>query len=137
MISTNLPIIHLAHTHWRRADMPQIADVETFESYLRDHGANFRRYDISPIHLHATQNEVNLKLVFKIISSGLNTHAHPLVVSSDNHILDGHNRWYAGYVIKQPVHCIVVEREIHSLLHLALEMPNVHKETISDTAIHR
>ena len=137
MEMTNLPVVHLSHTHWKRKDMPQIDDVREFEIYLRSHGASFRRENISPTHLHATQNEINLKLVFRIISNGLNTHSHPLIVSSDNHILDGHNRWYAGLILKQPLYCIVVDREIKSLLHLALSMPNIYKETINETALNR
>ena len=132
-----LPVIHPSHTHWRREDMPQIDDVQMFQDHLRKHFASFRREDISPAHLHATQNEINLGLVFRIISSGINTHAHPIIVSKDNHILDGHNRWYAALILRIPVHCIVVDREIRSLLHLALAMPNVNKLSVNNIELHK
>lgn len=133
---STLPVIHPSHSHWTREEMPQIADVALFEHCLRLHGIQFRNEPKTPMHLRATQNEINLKLVFKLIEAGLDTKTHPLIVSKDGHILDGHNRWYAALTLRIDVHCIVVDREIESLLRFALSLPNTKHSDIKDTKKH-
>src|ERR1044071_787723 len=101
-----LPIIKLGHTHYRRCDMPQIDDDKAFIAYLTAHRIHHKLEPLSPQHLKATQNELNLELVFKIIESGLDTHNRPVIISRDHHILDGHNRVECGLILRVPVWCI-------------------------------
>jgi hypothetical protein len=128
---TQLPVIHPIHSKWTRDEMPQIDDVVAFEAFLRSKGVDYHTELLSTAHLKPTQNEINLTLVFKIVEQGINP-AKKLIVSKDGHILDGHNRWYAGKVLLQPVNCIVVDREIDSLLHLAFEFPKVRHSSIAN-----
>ena len=131
-----LPVIHPSHSQWTRERMPQIENVAQFEHELKSAGIEYSRSLISAKHLHATQNEVNLALVFKLIKAGLDTAKYPVIVSSDNHILDGHNRWYAAQVLMIDVHVIRVNREINSLLRFALALPEVKHSSVSDTHTH-
>lgn len=93
-----LPVIRLSRSHWHRSQMPQIDNTPDFLQWLESRGIHHKSRDVSPATIRATQNELNLTLVFNLIAIGLNTRKYPVLVSADMHILDGHNRWYAALV---------------------------------------
>lgn len=110
--------------------MPQVRDTAAFLEYLHQRGVHHHGTHIASQHLHPTQNEINLGLVFKLLVKGLNTGKHPLLVAGDKHILDGHNRWYAGVILEQPVWVIEIDYDIHSLIRLANAWPGTTHEAI-------
>jgi len=84
-----------------RQDLPQIksTDVPDFMEWLRDvHGISTETDTINPSGLVPTQKEINLdKVAGMVAKKGLESLAtsKPVMVSSDDYLIDGHHRWYA------------------------------------------
>lgn len=130
----NLPIIHPNHSRFSRSDMPQIKDADAFMKFLAARGIRHKKLLKKSHHLLPTQNEINLKLVFKLVLDGLDTVAHPLIIAKDNHVLDGHNRWYAAEILQERAVCIKVDRDIESLMAIAFQFPGTKSASIRQVA---
>ena len=84
-----------------RTELPQIksSDVPEFMQWLETQGVgseNITNFD--PQNLTPVQKEINLdKVAGMVAKKGLDSLANdkPLMVSSDDHLIDGHHRWYA------------------------------------------
>jgi hypothetical protein len=114
-----------------RVEMPQIPGKfhPAFEEHLRELGVTMTPETIDPRELHGTQSELDGQAVGNMIQSyrdgGFNFTSKPLVVSSDNRILDGHHRWAAaaiesaacGGCIEMPI--MRVDLPMSELLHVA------------------
>lgn len=93
----------------KRADMPQVHRDHYPEliDYLAAHGNRFSNGQIEAVKLKAVQSEFSDKGVRKMMSTGGrpsdSTDPKPLIVSSDNYIVDGHHRWLAAYNLGQKV----------------------------------
>lgn len=127
-----LPVIHPTHSGFSRKAMPQIHDTQDFLAYLEADGIRHQRVTVSPHSLRPTQNEINLNLVMHLIEKGLDTEAHPLIIASDNHIIDGHNRWYAGTILRVDLTCIRVDLGLHALLRHAEAYPGATHESVAE-----
>jgi hypothetical protein len=53
--------------------------------------------------------------VFSLISAGLDTWRHPLVVAR-HEVIDGHNRWYAGEILRERVWALIIHANWHRIL---------------------
>ncbi|MFN6964333.1 MAG: hypothetical protein ACK4S4_11275 [Pyrinomonadaceae bacterium] len=73
-----------------RSEMPQIssADYAEFEQYLADNGVTITEETAPAADLLPTQNEYNPQQAAQLPAKAL---TKPLLVSSDNRVLDGHN----------------------------------------------
>lgn len=129
-IANMYPVIHPSHSHWTRASMPQIDDTSAFVQWLESSGIHHESRVVSAAHLKPTQNEINLELSLKLVPV-LDTRKYPILVSSDMHVLDGHNRWYAAKVAMMTCHVVVIDLEITALLHRALTFPGVRHSDVS------
>jgi ParB-like chromosome segregation protein Spo0J len=88
-----------------RVKMPQIPEkkVEHFVSFLKEEGFRAQKKKVPVDSLRATQKEINADKAEAIsgkIVDGTFEMDPPVVVSSDNHILDGHHRWAGGLLAK-------------------------------------
>lgn len=77
-----------------RANMPQIKNTDKFCRYLRKRNQSFIISDIRVADIKPTQMEYDTEKVNKIKSKGPVT--KPVVLSSDNHVIDGHHRYFAA-----------------------------------------
>lgn len=100
-----------------REQMPQLAAKDVPE-FLRKHGFSSKVELVHPHSLSPTQSQFNPKKIADIDSTG---RSMPILVSSDNYVLDGHHRWlanaYAGEmqpVIKLPVDAAKALDLLHS-----------------------
>ena len=81
----------------KRKDMPQIKDedYQEFLNFMKDNGVTFKKDMISARQVKAMQSEFSdvgvIKQLEKNIKQGINK--KPVIISSDNYIIDGHHRW--------------------------------------------
>jgi len=91
----------VARNNLRRVDMPQIptARLGDFDRYLHERGITTKLDRVDPATLSATQNELDGRktgqMMTKLRSGTMVGAEHPLWISSDNKLLDGHHRWAA------------------------------------------
>ena len=89
----------------KRKHMPQVHRDHYPEliDYLADHGNRFTHGEVHAHELKATQGEFSDKGVRKMMKTGgrpsdsMGKDKKPLIVSSDNYIIDGHHRWLAAW----------------------------------------
>lgn len=83
-----------------RKNMPQIDNMDEFVKDLKKEGYKISSEKIEAKKLKPTQTEFNMEKVKGMISSGKYKNK-PIVVTSDNYILDGHHRWKAHVEVKE------------------------------------
>lgn len=78
--------------------MPQLAGHEqAFQDYLQANGVKSSYQAIKVSDLKLTQNEINKDKVLSIMQSPTMAEGKPMIVSNDNHVLDGSHRFVAMY----------------------------------------
>lgn len=115
-----------------RADMPQFSQEHrgALVKFLEARGITDEQAEVDPTSLKPTQAEFSVKKVerFKNWAEGRN---RAVLVSSDNHVLDGHHQWMAKMAAGEPVRVIRFDAPIRELLAIASEFPSA---TTSDGA---
>jgi hypothetical protein len=107
----------------KRHEMPQVHAQhypELFD-YLADNGATMKKGEIAATKLRAVQSEFSDEGVEKMMRKGGITGdgtKKPLIVSSDNYIIDGHHRWLAAYNNQETVPIIKFSIPVKKLLEL-------------------
>ena len=92
---------------YNREDMPQVKkkDLKPAISKLLKAGLAISKGTITPQKLQPSQKEIYKSKVDKIISKSDPYTIKPIIISSDNYIVDGHHRWVA-FLIGFPNHKI-------------------------------
>jgi|TARA_R110001632_G_scaffold40505_5_gene101576 uncharacterized protein (DUF1015 family) len=83
----------------KRDKMPQVRskDYDELIVHLKKNGVRVQKKSVKATKLKATQSDFNVdKIVDKISNIKTLGKAKPLIVSSDNYIIDGHHRWLAA-----------------------------------------
>lgn len=72
--------------------------------------------------LKPSQNEINKKIVKKVIKSLSKKGQKPIVVSKDNFVVDGHHRWAAQKVLnpKKKIKVLKMNAPINDALGIAI-----------------
>jgi 5'(3')-deoxyribonucleotidase len=119
-----------------RSKMPQvhIDDYPEFFDYLSNAGAVFSKEKVSPKTLKPVQGEFAEKGVIKSIKK-LKLEK-PVIVSSDNYIIDGHHRWLAALNVNQKVLIYRVSLGANKLMQLVLDFPKTYFKDIYEIATH-
>ena len=84
----------------KRDKMPQIppSTQKAFVQAMRERGVKVDLVDVTPFGLHPIQSEISATKAGKIFrdmkKNGVDE--TPIVVSSDDYVIDGHHRWAAG-----------------------------------------
>jgi hypothetical protein len=76
--------------------MPQISsdDIDHFLTYAKINGVNITSETVHPETLKATQGEFNVDKILSFIANPPEINK-PVMVSSDDYIMDGHHGWIA------------------------------------------
>lgn len=94
-----------------RKNMPQISksDLPEAMKLLQDNDVNVTIGTFQANQLQHSQRAVNkakVQSIIKEIKSG--KVLPPIIISSDNYIVDGHHRWIAYKLLKKPIKCIKI-----------------------------
>ena len=102
-----------------RSAMPQIKSEHQalFRQHLNNHGISTHTSYARVGDLKATQGELNMAKV-QTMRGAVKPGEKPILVSSDNHVIDGHHRW-AGMKLSDPNQIVPVVR-ISAPIHQAL-----------------
>ena len=116
---------------YKRSDMPQVKteNYPEFMEYLEKNGARFTtEKDIPAKDLKPVQSEFSdAGIKRQRAKSGPRK---PVIVSSDNYIIDGHHRWLVALNFDDTVDIIRVSMPVKELLKLVLEFPKTYYKDI-------
>ncbi len=116
---------------YKRADMPQVKkeNYPEFMEYLEKNGARFTtEKDIPAKDLKPVQSEFSDAGIER--QSKKTGSRKPVIVSSDNYIIDGHHRWLVALNFEDTVDVIRVNMPVNQLLKLVLEFPKTYYKDI-------
>jgi hypothetical protein len=87
------------HLGFTRNNMPQIEDdkQEEFLKHLEDQGIKYKKTKMKVSDITPAQKEIRSDIATKLFKDNSPKLKKPLVVSSDNYLMDGHHRWLAFY----------------------------------------
>ena len=111
--------------------MPQISgkSLSDFLRFLKKRDIEFHKEDIDPSTLKSTQSEFDDSKIFKMM---YDTDSNdPIIVSNDEHVLDGHHRWLADFNTNQnSTEVYVIDLPILELYRVAKEYCSSLNESI-------
>jgi len=99
-----------------RSEMPQIGAAKSFIKYLKDNDVKSAPMKVDPDKLKSSQMEFDNDKV-----QGLrdNPSSNPIIVSNDNHVIDGHHRWIADKLEGRPCNAYVCDLPVLDLMYHA------------------
>lgn len=121
-----------------RRDMPQVTGEhqEAYEAYLKKNNVSFRDSEEKVKNLKPTQMEINNEKVESMMKRAKNVGTRwlkrPILVSSDNYILDGHHRWATLLRMDENEEMDIVKlgKPIKEILELTKKFPKVQYRDI-------
>jgi hypothetical protein len=109
--------------------MPQIRSISDFLQFLKSNGVEYAHGTVPTEALKSTQTEFDDDKIAALMTKADND---AIIVSNDNHVLDGHHRWIADHSTDGHTKACVVNLPILELLRLAKEYTSVSlKEEIT------
>jgi len=120
-----------------REDMPQIKTEHrgALANFLRAGGIEFTRETALPGSLHPTQAEYSPAKVKKA-REWVGESNRAILVSSDNHVLDGHHQWMAALEENptEPMDVIRLDAPIRELLAAVAQFPSAGMDAVPEVA---
>lgn len=120
----------------RRYDMPQLTHFHDFQKDIEDSGHRMKEETRKPSDLSPTQKHFNQEKVDKLIADKAHT-SKPIIVSADDHIIDGHHRWKACEQAGCDVKTRKVSLKADELLDFVKGKPYVERKGLSETVLTR
>lgn len=120
----------------KRGHMPQVktADYDELIVFLKKKGISLTAKSVKANTLKATQSNFNKD---KIVSAAANYHtlhqAKPIIVSSDNYIIDGHHRWLGAYNVGGDINIYKANVKVDDLLQAVKDFPKSFTKTINES----
>lgn len=97
-----------------RLEMPQVRDLDAFVADLEDEDVKIIKRKVDPEKLAPTQKEFSEEKVNHIVKKG--NSPKPIIVSSDNYVIDGHHRWLAAAQMGKDNDALVVKMPAKEIL---------------------
>ena len=106
-----------------RRSMPQIysGDMQEFLKFLSTNNIRHSNSKTLPNTLKASQKEFNDKKVMHMVQNAqkyIKNSSKPILVSSDNYVIDGHHRWLATKIYNE-INDTNIEMQIVKIQHKA------------------
>jgi hypothetical protein len=116
----------------KRADMPQVAseDYPEYVKHLKANGISLKEGEMNPDDLKPIQKEFAKpkvensidKMIESLKSGGK---LKPIIVSSDNYVIDGHHRWIAHKNVRMMIPVLKANVKMNKLLKVTHDFPKV------------
>lgn len=115
-----------------RAEMPQIKAEHrgAMVNFLNARGVEYQEENVPADSLKPTQAEFSREKVAK--AKGFEGGNRSILISSDNHVLDGHHQWMAARDNGEDVKVIRLDAPIKKLVDLAHEFPSSTTDAASE-----
>ncbi len=116
-----------------RAEMPQIkAEYRgAMVNFLNARGVSHEQVEVPAQELKPTQQEFSPEKVIK--AKAFEGGDRSILISSDNHVLDGHHQWMSKYDTNEPVKAIRLNAPIKDLLETVKAFPSAETSDESST----
>ena len=118
-----------------RDKMPQVKskDYDDLIKHLKKNGILVQKRKVKASTLRATQKDFNKDKIVGAISKikTLGT-AKPLIVSSDNYIIDGHHRWLAAKNVGGTIDVMQADVKVKELLKNVYSFPKTFTKNINE-----
>ena len=99
-----------------RKEMPQIGASDSFVKYLKSNDIESKRVKLDPNELKSSQMEFDQT---KIDGLRNTPSSNPIIVSRDNHVIDGHHRWLADKLEGRQSDAYMCDLPVLELIHQA------------------
>jgi len=111
-----------------RKEMPQIGASDSFVKYLKSNDVQSKRVKLDPNELKSSQMEFDQN---KIDGLRGTPSSNPIIVSRDNHVIDGHHRWLADKLEGRSSDAYMCDLPVLELLHQAKIYSKQLKEEVT------
>lgn len=119
----------------KRDRMPQVRskDYDELIVHLKKNGVSVQKKSVKATKLKATQSDFNVdKIIDKISNIKTLGKAKPLIVSSDNYIIDGHHRWLAAKNVGGSIDVMQSNVKVKELLKHVYSFPKTFTKGINE-----
>lgn len=126
-----------------RKDMPQIEDkhMTGFFEFLKSKGGKIVKTKMKASDLKPTQRNFNVDGVAAMenhFRTNKEKSRKPLIVSSDNYIIDGHHRWLAAKNLGMDIPVVhVTNISLKKLLEISHDFPHVVYKSVGNKRIDK
>lgn len=97
-----------------REDMPQVKDYDDFEQFLETNGVKYSYVNNKdPMEYRTAQRHVSNKKIVAMLDKDI---TKPILVSSDNYIIDGTHRFAVAVMKHQMINVLRVDMKAKELL---------------------
>lgn len=118
-----------------RGDMPQVksSDYDELLSFLKSKGIRMSKQKVEAKTLKATQRNFNKDKIASAAQNYTSLHkAKPIIVSSDNYIIDGHHRWLGAVNVGGDINIYKANVKVDDLLDAVREFPKSFTKNINE-----
>jgi len=128
-----------------RMNLPQIksTDVSNFCEWLESNGVDCLRTSVQVGELTPVQKEINLDKVESMKMKHLDgqidlSNGKPIMISNDEHLVDGHHRWYALKDLDETnkIDVVIIDAPILELISLMKQYPKTsYKKPVDEMTV--
>jgi hypothetical protein len=133
-IQEKIEIPKAGNLGFKRKEMPQIEgkNIPKFLDYLRSEGVKYTEKLVDSKSLRPTQSQFNQDKIQGMIDTIDQKKHHPIMVSKDGYVIDGHHRWLAHYNTDKKMPVIMIDMKIDDALEKIHDFPLTIKRGISE-----
>lgn len=126
----------------KRNDMPQIEqkDYDDYVKHLKTNGITLTTDTVDPDTLKPTQKDFSKPGIERSIEKFIEVikgkrDLEPIIISSDNRVLDGHHRWLAHKNIGMKIPVLKANVKIKKLLDVTHDFPKVKYKSLGSNKV--
>lgn len=119
----------------KRKDMPQVEgkNVPKFLDFLKKNGVKYTEKLVDSKSLKPTQNQFNQQKIQGMIDAIDTKKQHPIMVSKDGFVIDGHHRWLAHYNLGRKMPVFQIDLKIDDALDMMHDFPLSIKRGVKES----
>lgn len=110
---------------FKRKEMLQVEGkyIPKFLDFLKSEGVKYEEKTVDSKALRPTQSQFNKTKIQSMIDSIDTKKQHPIMVSKDGYVIDGHHRWLAHYNLGRKMPVIQIDLKINDALDKMRDFP--------------